>query len=97
MRGPAGALRRASWSPWAALVVAAPVGTTVATFRAAPGTTACQLRRNSGSNRPLDELDAVRVGALLDNTRRLDGNHGDPFDPELRFGTHYVTSFCPAI
>jgi hypothetical protein len=90
-------LRRASRSPWAALVVTAPVGAAVATFWATPGTTACQLRRDSGGDWPFDELNAVRVRGLLDNTGRLDRNHGDPFDAELRLGTYYVACFCPAI
>jgi hypothetical protein len=97
VRGSTGALGRASWSAGAASVVTAPVEAAVATLWAAPGTAARQLGGDPGSDWPLDELDAVGVRGLLDNTRRLNGNHGDAFDAELRLGTHYVACFCPAI
>ena len=97
MRGPAGARGRASWSPWAALIVAAPVGAAVAPLWPGAGTPAGKLRSDPCSDWPFDELDAVRVRTLLDNTWRLDGNHGYAFDAELRLGAHYVACFCPAI
>ena len=96
VRGRAGPLRRASWSPRTALVVAAPVGSAVATFWAGAGTAARQLRCDSGSDRPFDELDTVRV-RTLDGTGRLDRDNRDAFDAELGIGPHDVARFCPAI
>jgi hypothetical protein len=89
VRGRAGSLGRASRSPRAASVVTAPVGAAVATFWAAAGTAARQLRGNSGSYWPFDELDPVRV-RTLDGTGRFDRDNGDAFDAELRLGTHDV-------
>jgi hypothetical protein len=96
VRGRTGSLGRTSWSPRTALVVAAPVGTTVATFWAGPGTGACELRGDSGSDWGRDELDAARV-RTLGSTGCLDRDDGDALDAELRLGTHDVACFCPTI